>query len=202
MKTNQIKQILEKIRRSEKRVISKHDSEEEEDITARLLENIERDFKELNTNISTKIFKRKGKNSEEKRFGADLLTVLEINNGNQSLKKYFLAQAKKLKSNERKYYLKHDKMLISQIRKMLSITSDSFIFVYTKNGIFVKSAMSRHNYYKCLSSFFKDFIKCFIGDIHTKSSQAPRFILNLEENNLKELSQDINILYLRLNLDE
>src|SRR3989338_3158481 len=160
-----IKQIKEKIASSQKRTLESY-NEEEEDITARFLENIKRDFEEIKSEshkIETQIFRRKGPKSEENRLGADFAIILEINNKKDHIKKYFLAQSKKCKSKSR---LRFDKLLISQCEKMMSITSDSFVFVYTKKGIFVQSALNKVLAFKKVRDFFVDFVNCFIGEIH------------------------------------
>jgi hypothetical protein len=160
-----IQKIKKKIKKSENGLIENINLEEEGDLTSRLLQNFERDFKEIHSRkykIKTKVFKRSGPSSEENKIGADLIILLNIKNKSSEINKFFLAQSKKI---DHKNNLKFDPRLYQQCRKMLNITSDSFIFVYTPEGIFVKSAINTFLNYKKITSFFGDFLSCFIGEI-------------------------------------
>ena len=64
--------------------------------------------------------------------------------------------------------------LFAQCESMLSITPDSFVFVYSSDGIFVLPAISvvslevggrpLNIYSKSLRHFMQDFLQCFLGD--------------------------------------
>jgi len=171
MYKNQFVRLLTKaIRDAEKVVIEKYNSktvQEEEDITTRLAAEIEshlNNHKYEGVMITAKVFTRKGRNSEEKITGADLGVILNINNG--QIQKAFLSQAKKGQYNNGNIKLDRNKLDI-QCKKMLNISSDSFIFIYTSRGIFVVPAFNYRNTYlnhKNLGNFFFDFLTCFIGD--------------------------------------
>ena len=71
----------------------------------------------------------------------------------------------------------NDPRIQSQANDMLRITSDSFFFLYTDQGIYVTPALevqllgknsidTDYLYYKKLGSFYQEFFKCFIGDHH------------------------------------
>lgn len=65
----------------------------------------------------------------------------------------------------------NDKNLKKQVKKMLRITPDSFVFVYSSEGIFTVPVLSINGsnnqallYGKQLIPFFQEFFTCFIGD--------------------------------------
>lgn len=139
-------------------------------------------IKGVNINIDT--FSRK----EEKKIGADLAGVLEIDLGTGvKLKKVFLAQAKVCKitgkdPKTRTFFMStNDPNVPKQARDMLKLTSDSFFFLYTDKGIYIVPALevdlynqvprspkltidTTDIYYKSIGTFFEDFFRCFIGD--------------------------------------
>ncbi len=194
-----IKQIKEKIKMSEKRTLEKF-NEEEEDLTARFLENLGRDFEEIKSEenkIKTKIFKRKN-SKEEKLFGADFLVILNIFDGESETHKYFLSQSKKCVDKSKLIF---DNKLKKQCEKMIYITSDSFISVYTKEGIFVKSALNKNLEYKDIISFFEDFINCFIGDVHYRNYRifCRHFKYhNIFPFNIEDLSKEMHLLHITI----
>lgn len=114
--------------------------------------------------------------STENKIGADLGGVFKFKKNGKELKKAFLAQAKVGKINPKKqniYCSNND--IQTQAENMLKYSSDSFFFVYTKNGIRVFSAMevylngkpsinSEELYLYKFGHFMKEFFKCFIGD--------------------------------------
>lgn len=68
------------------------------------------------------------------------------------------------------------KKLNKQVRKMLEITPDSFVFVYSPKGFVVVPASSIKElkangelYGKSVSHFFKEYLMCFIGDHRLKA---------------------------------
>lgn len=71
----------------------------------------------------------RGSAAEEKRHGADLMGVLDIDLPEYRVKKGFLAQAKK--ANPDRLLQKYEwERMIEQCKKMMELTPDSFIFVY------------------------------------------------------------------------
>ena len=119
--------------------------------------------------------KTSGKGAEEKRHGADLMGVLDINLPFFKVKKGFLAQAKRAEPDGR-FSLQEWKRLLFQCEKMLERTPDSFVWIYSKReGIRIFSAnsvlglgMTSRNvfdlYHHSVSSFFESHLECFIGD--------------------------------------
>ncbi|MDF9615921.1 hypothetical protein P5763_28485 [Bacillus cereus] len=156
----------------------------EEDITSKLETKLSED---LNERLTTALKEYEGKitfevypfkKTEEKRVGADLCGIVDINHNGKRIVKYFLAQSKVCSVKQSKagkvYYKGGDSNLNHQIEDMLSITSDSFVFIYSEDGIFATPAFgirgsngkidTRSQYYKSLGSFYAEFFKCFVGD--------------------------------------
>ena len=192
-----IKKLTKKIGESEKDLISKHFDEEEEDLTGRLLQSIEKDINNIENNgysIKTKIFRRKN-NLQESIFGADCCVILRVND---SMEKYFLSQAKKV---DTKSLFKVESKLKEQCLKMQKVTSDAFVFVYTKDGIYVKSALNDLKIFKTFEEFFGDFLSFFIGEIHYWKYRYPHydnFIRYLSFSPYK-LSEEMNVLLIEIN---
>lgn len=181
--------------------------ETEPAFTDRLVANIERDINRPNRpegkiKIDVRTLKDKGPGSAEKKYGADIATVLYINLPNYKVKKGFLAQSKMLDNSEfslfseaapfgygrfnwrysnpdregvihMKFDTNEATALVGQCEKMLKITPESFLFVYTNFDVFVCPAISIVSsanlkdegfYFKNLTRFFKDYFSCFIGD--------------------------------------
>ncbi len=120
-----------------------------------------------------------GRAAEEKRHGADLMGVLDIDLPNYRTTKGFLAQAK-LAEPRRKFPSGEWERLQVQCEKMLSRTPDSFVWVYSKKrGIRIFSAASVVEltsknifdlYDRSVSSFFELHLECFIGDRRLNST--------------------------------
>ena len=123
----------------------------------------------------------RGINAPESRYGADFCAVLHIRTPEFRQTKGFLSQAKigwnSIRRGARGLVAINFSQnaetgrLNSQIDKMLAITPDSFVFIYSNAGFFVIPASSirglRSNaevYGKPVSRFFKEFLMCFIGD--------------------------------------
>lgn len=120
---------------------------------------------------------------EEKKVGADIAGILEIDYGSKVLKKAFLAQSKIChpvkvkppKGTSTTHYESKNPLILKQAKDMLNITSDSFFFLYTKTGCLVIPALhvdaigkNKVNtvdfHYKNLGNFYSEFFQCFIGD--------------------------------------
>ena len=117
--------------------------------------------------------------AEEKRHGADLMGVLDLDLPGYRAKKGFLAQAKKAEPNLRFSTGNWDR-LRSQCETMLRRTLESYVWVYSKSeGIRVFSATSVLGlgskdifdlYSRSVSSFFENHIECFFGDRRLNST--------------------------------
>ena len=192
--TKAIGRITNKIADAEKLVIRGfHEKaiETEPSFTDRLLGAIEMAFGENGFEsdgyrIRVRTLRDRGKGAPEHEFGADFVSVLDINIPNYSLSKGFLVQAKIAGkeefqiSGQGNYPLqirlpeKEKSRLTIQCEQMLSISPDSYIFVYSQNGIYVVPATTAVNivsdgtprkiYAKTLKQFYKDHMMSFIGD--------------------------------------
>ena len=120
-----------------------------------------------------------GKAAEEKRHGADLMGVLDIDIAEYRVAKGFLAQAK-LAEPSRRFSTQAWDRLLGQCETMLSRTPDSFVWIYSiEAGIRIFSAISIvalnsrdifDLYSRSVSSFFEYHIECFIGDRRLNST--------------------------------
>ena len=156
---------------------------EEPQITDRILGAVEERVRNLRSGnvVWTARTLRTGRGiaAEEKRHGADLLGVLDVDLDGYKSKKGFLAQAKRAEPYS--MFGKRDwERLRSQCETMLERTPDSFVFVYSiQKGIriFPANAIvelgSRQVfdlYDRGVSSFFESHIQCFIGDRRLNST--------------------------------
>jgi hypothetical protein len=120
----------------------------------------------------------RGRASQKRIFGADLLGVLSIRTSRTTLSKGFLAQAKLLGVGKPLRL----KKLRSQCEDMLSYTPDSYVFLYDARGVRVVSALmvargSEHPNALptwTLRQFFVAHFSSFVGDerLRTPSPDA------------------------------
>jgi hypothetical protein len=147
------------------------------ELNKRLLENIKSSLNEAEINGS-RVLVETFRKVQEKQVGADLVGVIEIA-GARSISKAFLAQAKVGQVYEgargEKGAKAYSADLLKQVDDMLSLSSDSFVFIYSDAGLFVipalqirlansKSIDTANHPYRSFGSFFEEFVKCFIGD--------------------------------------
>ena len=137
--------------------------------------------------------------AEEKRHGADLMGILDIDLGGYKTKKGFLAQAKRAEPDNRFSSRDWDR-LRSQCETMLNRTPDSFVFVYSMlKGIRIFPAnavaeLETRNifdlYDRGVSSFFESHIQCFIGDRRLNSTKIDTLdaLMELPVERVLELS--------------
>lgn len=141
----------------------------------------------------------RGKAAEEKRHGADLMGVLNIDLPDYRVAKGFLAQAKRAEPGQW-FSPREWKRLRLQCEKMLERTPDSFVWVYSKlRGIRIvpanavlglKSRDVFDIYDRRVSSFFESHIVCFIGDsrLHSTSIETLDALANFPIERVFELS--------------
>ena len=116
-----------------------------------------------------------GPNTEEKKYGADFVGVLEIDIPGYKVKKGFLAQAKLAKSG--KMRADEFRRMIAQCEQMLNLSPSSFVFLYSLDGIRVIPAIAivgavdpeiafnpEGLYSRKLQTFYEEHFECFIGD--------------------------------------
>jgi hypothetical protein len=131
------------------------------------------DYSKGGISWTAKILTSHGPNTEETKFGADLLGALNLDLPGYSVRKGFLAQAKRQEEDESIRSAEWSRMQ-RQCNTMLNHTSESYVFVYGLSGVFVVPAISvaacsnvKSLYMlhpKRLSAFYKEHFTCFIGD--------------------------------------
>jgi hypothetical protein len=183
----------------------------EEEITAQirgefnryLLDGVSKRLNEIeNCKIEVSTFKKK----QESFIGADFACILTYRNTSSDIfSKAFLVQAKignvhyDKKCASSFYVSSTNKDLQTQAKSMLDRTSDSFIFLYSKEGIFCIPAFqvmlsgrnkvdTRDSPYRKIGTFFEEFLKCFIGD-HKISPQA----IGAVENDLEDYAEKLKV---------
>ena len=122
--------------------------------------------------------------SQEKKYGADFMGVLDLQLPDYKLTKGFLAQAKLV----RPFQPINLADLKEQCEKMLALSPDSFVFLYSHNGVRVVPAISvvsanlqpTELYHHSVTRFFEDHLCSYIGD---------RAISAANEKALEELRQ-------------
>lgn len=180
--------------------------EQEPALTDRMLGGIEeamREFHVKGIKWNAKTLTDRGRGSQEKQYGADFAGVLSIELPGFQVKKGFLAQAKIIEPGG---YISGNifNSMREQCEKMLTMTPDSFVFLYSKKEIVVVPAVSiagaeyvnPHDLYsRSIARFFEEHFQSFIGDRRI-SSPTP--------DTLEELRREVNsrsLLYLEARLD-
>lgn len=155
--------------------------EQEPALTDRMLGAIEEslvNFETKGIRWSAKTLTDRGRGSQESKYGADFMGVLNIAIPGFAVSKGFLAQAKLIKTGSTVDVPK----LQEQCAKMLHLSSASFVFLYGENGVRVIPAISVRGakvdllqlYSRSAQRFFEEHFQCFVGDpaIHTASPHA------------------------------
>ena len=117
----------------------------------------------------------RGSGAQERQYGPDFIGVLDIDLPEYKVKKGFLAQAKLLKNG----YLNTSEFnrMRHQCEQMLALSPDSFVFLYSRDGIRVVPAIAVVSaaapevvfepdalYSRKISRFYEEHLECFIGD--------------------------------------
>ncbi|BBA69298.1 hypothetical protein [Geobacter sulfurreducens] len=136
---------------------------------------------------NAKILSSHGPNTEESKFGADILGALHLDLPGYNVNKGFLAQAKRQEPGKH-LVSKEWARLQEQCNTMLNFTSESYVFIYSLNGVFVVPSISvvacnniedLHTLHpKNLSAFYKEHFMCFVGD-RAIDSATPKALDNL-----------------------
>lgn len=132
-----------------------------------------------------------GANAQERRFGADFMGVLDLDLPEYKVQKGFLAQAKRIDRWGGMAGSEWDRMA-DQCKTMLSITPESFVFVYSPDSITVIpaiaviSAQQRSSlsdfYSRSLVRFYEDHFECFVGDMRLHAADI-KILERLETRN-------------------
>lgn len=149
--------------------------EQEPHFTDRMLEAIEgviRGYRAKGVVWTAKTLTDRGRYAQEHRHGADFAGVLSIDLPEFNVKKGFLAQAKLVEPQETLSRTEFERMK-DQCEVMLSQTPDSFLFLYSRDGVTVVPAVSvvsseprnPHEFYgRSISRFYEEHFESFIGD--------------------------------------
>ena len=155
--------------------------EEEPHITDRMLGAVDERIKNRKFNgiiwQARTLRTSRGRAAEEKRHGADLMGILDVDLPKYRIKKGFLAQAKRAEPG---VPLKNWEHLIHQCKKMVERTEESFVFIYSRNEgirifpavavISLKSKDIFDLYSLSVQTFFEKHLECFIGDLRLDST--------------------------------
>ena len=154
--------------------------EQEHQFTDRMLGRIEESmngFEVKGLRWTAKTLTDKGPNSQEKKYGADFVGVLTIGLPDYSVRKGFLAQAKRAEPGVALSKTECARMK-EQCELMLNLSPDSFVFLYSTTAITVVPAISvvgakacdpYELYSRTVSRFFEEHFESFIGDRNIQS---------------------------------
>ena len=121
---------------------------------------------------SAKTLTDRGRGSQEAQYGADFMGVFEASLPEYTTRKGFLAQAKLIRPRAR-IQLAEFNRLQEQCDRMLSTSPDSYVFVYSADGISVVPASAVLGltvrsldllYSRSVGRFFEEHFTSFIGD--------------------------------------
>jgi len=114
----------------------------------------------------------RGSSSQESRYGADFMGVLNINLPEFQVAKGFLAQAKLIRNGD----VGDVHELKRQCRKMLKLSSHAFVFLYSGDGVRVIPVVSVLGaddplalYSRSGKRFFEEHLQSFFGDMSITS---------------------------------
>jgi len=145
--------------------------EQEPAMTDRMLGRIEQALENLEIGGITwkaKTLTDRGRNAQEARLGADFMGVLDVQVPGYLVKKGFLAQAKMI----RRWGFLDTRDLVEQCERMLAVSPDSFVFLYSEKGVVVTSATAvvaasgnlSAVHKEKVQKFFLSHLMCMIGD--------------------------------------
>jgi hypothetical protein len=206
-----VRASAKRIEKASQRVLRSYQDgviEHEPTFTDRLLGGIEEamdEFEVKGVRWRSKTLTYQGPHAQESRYGADFVGVLSIDVPGYSVSKGFLAQAKRIDPNE--IMASRDwTAMKSQCEKMLELSPDSFVFLYSKEGISVVPAISvvgastwnPHDLSsRSITRFYEEHFQCFIGDrqissptIETLRELEARRLLYLAARGVNEATQE------------
>lgn len=170
-----------------------HDIHDEDDFTSRLADRIEQIIDGhvnggFRWHAASRKFPWRGPNSEEKRYGGDLLITISVHSPDFSVSKGVLVQSKMSRDEQAKRSTKSlgdvdlDDRLREQMQKMLVMTPESFVWSYDRAGV---SAFRAGNLLGCanntvaaaavrepLAVFMQEFLNCWHGDYRLSDTEA------------------------------
>jgi hypothetical protein len=141
-------------------------------LAARMMDAL-RHFNTSGIHWSARVLSSHGPNTEETEFGADFLGLLSLNLPGYNVRKGFLAQAKRQEPGSRLSRREWER-LQQQCGKMLSYSPESYVFIYSINGVFMVPAISvvacagvedLHTLHpKKTGAFYREHFECYVGD--------------------------------------
>lgn len=149
--------------------------EHEPEITDRMLGAIEQamtGFEVKGVRWTAKTLTSRSGKSQETRYGADFVGALDIDLPDFKVKKGFLAQAKRIEPDKPMRSDEFSRMQ-DQCSKMLEVSGQSFVFLYSKSGISIVPAgavvsashCNPHELYsRGIARFYEEHFESFIGD--------------------------------------
>jgi hypothetical protein len=153
-------------------------SEQETSITGKLLGRVEQALEGYSKNgiiWSSKTLTDHGPNTMEKEYGADFTGILDLDVPGYRIRKGFLAQSKLVKDGQ--INSAEFERMVGQCQDMLELSPDSFVFLYSKEGIRIVSAAAVVGvqkkrgafdpsplYSRDVQTFYEAHLECFIGD--------------------------------------
>ncbi len=158
--------------------------EQEPHFTDRMLGRIEETmdgFETKGIKWTAKTLTDRGRGAQETRHGADFIGVLHISLPDYTVKKGFLAQAKLVKPGAH-IPMEDWRRLQDQCAKMLTLSPDSYMFIYSTRGIHVVPAISITAadgwasgppyafYSRTVQRFFEEHFESFIGDARVSAA--------------------------------
>jgi hypothetical protein len=138
-------------------------------------------FKTRGVRWAAKALASKERNAREGGFTADFLGVVEFDLPECRVRKGFLALGRHVERGPAIAPREWDR-LADQCRQMLSITAESFVFIYARSGILVVPALAivsatshgnPHDFYsRTALRFYQDHFECFVGDGEISSADG------------------------------
>jgi len=150
--------------------------EQEPALTDRILGavgEIMREYRSRGIVWSAKTLTDRGRGSQESLYGADLHVALDVDIPEHRIQKGFLAQAKLIEANSA-FPQREWERLTKQCKDMLRLSPDSYVLLYSRQGISVvpanavvgtNSACNPHELYsRGFAPFLEVFLESFVGD--------------------------------------
>jgi len=137
----------------------------------------------------------RGRHSQESTFGADFLGVLTLDLLGLRVMKGFFAQAKLIRRGNSRTQASEFERLRDQCHKMLSVTPDSFVFLYSKRGIKIIPASSvvgtsaehlNSLWNRTIGRFFTEYVECFVGDPKLNAPSLEKFYAVAERYEIRQ----------------
>lgn len=175
-----VRQSARAVSEAANRVVEAHRHgrvQQEPAFTDRMLGRIEEAMNNLNVRGVTwqaTTLTDRGHGAQERLFGADFVGILSISLPEFQVHKGFLAQSKLLRDNQA-LSTSESSRLREQCDKMLSLSPDAFVFLYSTRGIRIVPAISvvstrlgninlQRLYSRSMQRFFELHFESFIGD--------------------------------------